>query len=175
MIPTLTTDRLILREITMKDTVDIFRIFSLKEVTQYYGVKTFTTLQESGNLIGTFSKSYQDRRGMRWGIERKDQKGLIGTIGFNLWSPIHRRAEIGYEIHSYFWNRGYATEAVMKIVSYGFENLKLNRIGAIVLSENEASIHLLKKLGFEEEGILRDYIYQNGESLDTYVLGLVKP
>ncbi len=158
----------------MKDTEDIFRIFSQPAVTQYYGVKTFTTLQESGNLIRTFTKSYQDRRGIRWGIKLKDQKGLIGTIGFNLWSPIHRRAEIGYEIHSDFWNQGYATEAVMKIISYGFENLKLNRIGAVVLLENDASIHLLKKVGFEKEGILRHYIFQNGKSQDAYVLSLVK-
>lgn len=106
---------------------------------------------------------------MRWGIERKGKKGLIGTIGFNAWSPKHKRAEIGYEIHPDHWRKGYMSEAVSKILSYGSETLDLTRIGAVVFIENEASNNLLTKMGFQKEGILKKYMYQNGKAYDTYV------
>ncbi|WP_143522615.1 GNAT family N-acetyltransferase, partial [Pseudomonas sp. 2822-17] len=77
-----------------------------------------------------------------------------------------RRAEIGYEIHPDFWRKGYTSEAVKEVISYGFEGLDLNRIGAVVFIENQASNQLLSKMGFQREGILRDYMYQYGKSFD---------
>jgi ribosomal-protein-alanine N-acetyltransferase len=52
--------------------------------------------------------------------------------------------------------------------------MDLARIGAVVFTENEASNKLLTKIGFQQEGILRDYMYQNGESHDTFVYSLLK-
>lgn len=130
-------------------------------------------LDQAQALIDFFITSYAEKRGIRWGIERKGTKGLIGTIGFNLWSPKHRRAEIGYELLPESWRNGYATEAISAVLQYGFQELKLNRIGAIVFTENEASNHLLLKLGFQQEGILRDYMVQNGRANDTYIYSLL--
>lgn len=53
------------------------------------------------------------------------------------------------------WGKGYATEAVSEIISYGFHTIHLKRIGAIVFLENEASNQVLLKLGFEKEGVLK--------------------
>ncbi|MFJ7666318.1 GNAT family N-acetyltransferase [Lysinibacillus sp. NPDC097195] len=172
MFPILETDRLILREITADDVGDVFRCFSNDYVTQYYGLTSFTTEQQAQKLVESFSKSFQEKRGMRWGIERKDVKGLIGTIGFNAWSPNHKRAEIGYELHPDYWRKGYAKEAITEVLSFGFSNLALHRIGAIVFIDNEGSNQLLRKLGFQEEGILKDYMYQQGKAYDTYVYAL---
>lgn len=108
---------------------------------------------------------------MRWGIEVKGEKGLIGSIGFNAWSPKHKRAEIGYEIHSDYWIKGYMSEAIDKILSFGSQNLGLTRIGAVVFIENDASNILLSKMGFEREGILKNYMYQSGKAYDTFVYG----
>lgn len=98
----------------------------------------------------------------------------MGTIGFNAWMPKHRRAEIGYELHPDHWHRGYATEAVSRIVAYGFDQLELARIGAVVFRENQASQTVLTKLGFQQEGILRDYIVQDGKSYDTHVYSILR-
>jgi [ribosomal protein S5]-alanine N-acetyltransferase len=69
---------------------------------------------------------------------------------------------------------GYTFEAISKVIQYGFDEFGLTRIGAVVFRENEASIKLLTKAGFEKEGILRDYMYQNGEAFDTYVYSIIK-
>ncbi|MFT9820902.1 GNAT family N-acetyltransferase [Lysinibacillus sp. NPDC056185] len=174
MFPNLETERLILRELTQDDAESVFNCFSNEEVTRYYGVEPFKEIQQAENLVNLFSKNFAGKRGVRWGIERKETKGIIGTIGFNAWSPIHRRAEIGYEIHPDYWRKGYTQEAVTEIVSYGFEHMELTRIGAIVFIENEASNKLLTKVGFKNEGILRDYMYQNGQAHDTFVYSILK-
>lgn len=88
--------------------------------------------------------------------------------------PKHKRAEIGYEIHPGHWRKGYSSEAVSKVLSYGFEVMNLTRIGAVVFIENEASNKLLTKMGFEKEGVLRKYMYQNGKAHDTNVYSLLK-
>lgn len=174
MFPILETERLILREIRKDDAEGIFSCFSNDDVTRYYGQDNLNHLEQAEGLIDFFSKSYNEKRGIRWGIERRGTRGIIGTIGFNVWLPKHKRAEIGYEIHPDYWRKGYASEAVSKVIFYGFEVMELTRIGAVVFKENEASSNLLAQSGFQQEGILREYMYQNGRAYDTYIYSLLK-
>ncbi|KAA6451816.1 GNAT family N-acetyltransferase [Bacillus swezeyi] len=169
MFPNLETERLILREITHDDAEGIFACFSNDNITRFYGQDSLETIDQARGFVDFFAKNFEEKKGMRWGIERKGEKGLIGTIGFNAWSPKHKRAEIGYEIHPDHWRKGYMSEAVSKILSYGSETLGLTRIGAVVFIENAASNNLLTKMGFQKEGILKKYMYQNGKAYDTYV------
>lgn len=174
MFPVLKTERLILRELTEFDAKVIFSILSNTQVTRFYGKETFKKIEEANEFINYFKQKFYEKRGFRWGVEIKDSRRLVGTVGLDAWVPKQRRAEIGYEIHPEFWNKGFATEAVSKIISFGFDSLELIRIGAIVFLENEPSNKLLQKVGFQKEGILRDYIYQDGVSNDTYVYSIIK-
>lgn len=174
MFPILETERLILRELTKEDAKGIYACFSNEKVTRYYGQDTLDDIEQAEKFVDFFSKSYSEKRGIRWGIERKETKGIIGTIGFNAWLPKHKRAEIGYEIHPAHWRKGYTTEAVSKVLSYGFNAMDLTRIGAVVFLNNDSSNNLLTKMGFQKEGVLRKYMYQNGEAYDTYVYSLLK-
>ncbi|MCJ8010282.1 GNAT family N-acetyltransferase [Paenibacillus sp. KQZ6P-2] len=173
MFPELTTERLRLREITPQDEERIFDCFSNYEAMRYYGQDPFHHLEEAGKLITFFADSYRDKRGIRWGMERKEEPGLIGTIGFNAWSPKHRRADIGYEIHPDYWRKGYASEAAEAIIAYGWGVMNLARIGAVVYTDNAASNAMLVKLGFQQEGILRSYMVQDGLSHDTNVYSIL--
>lgn len=174
MFPKLETERLLLRELTIEDAEGIFACFSNDDVTRYYGQETLDNIEQAERFVDFFSKSYIEKRGIRWGIERIGTKGIIGTIGFNAWSPKHKRAEIGYEIHPDYWKKGYASEAVSKVLSYGFDVMDLTRIGAVVFIDNDASNKLLTKIGFQKEGVLKKYMYQNGVANDTYVYSLLK-
>lgn len=121
-------------------------VFQDANVTRYYGLEPFDSMEQAEKMIGWFKDQYHDKKGSRWGIERKDANGIIGTIGFNSWVPKHKRAEVGYEIHP---------------------------IGAVVFIENAASHQLLIKAGFQSEGILRGYMYQNGLPHDTRVYSIL--
>lgn len=174
MFPTLETEQLKLREITDSDVSSIFALFSNEQLTKYYGQDVLTDIDQAQAIVNVFANNYKGKRGIRWGIELKETGQLIGTIGFHAWSHLHKRAEIGYEIHPDHWRKGYISEAIQAVLPYGFQQMKLSRIGAIVFLENDASNQLLKKIGFQREGILKKYMVQNGESYDTNVYGLLK-
>ncbi|MGN2272905.1 GNAT family N-acetyltransferase [Priestia megaterium] len=169
MFPILLTPRTTLREITEADADTIFDCFSQKEVIRYYGQEKFTIFQEALVLIDIFAENYRNQKGLRWGIERLDTGELMGTVGFNQWNHKHKRAEIGYELHPKYWGHGYASEAASAVMAYGFDILQLVRIGAVVFLENKASQHVLEKLGFQKEGVLKNYMCQNGKAHDTFV------
>lgn len=172
--PILKTNRLKLIEISHRHVEDIFQILSRKDVTRFYGTNPFVLPSEATKLIEMFNKNYREKRGIRWGIILKENQKLIGTLGLNSLNLNNKRAEIGYELHPQYWRKGYITEAVGEVLVYSFEMLQLHRIGAVVYPENTASLHLLEKLGFLKEGLLRDYLFQNDHFHDTYILSLLK-
>jgi [ribosomal protein S5]-alanine N-acetyltransferase len=172
--PILETTRLVLRELNEGDLDSVYHIFSNPLVTQYYGQEPIQTLEQSHALLQKLSSIYTEKRGCRWGIERKEDKRLIGTVGFHLWSALHRRAEIGYELHPDAWGKGYASEAMQAILAYGFKEMDLHRIAASVYLENKASNSLLEKFTFQKEGIKRAYMLQGGTFYDTYAYSLLK-
>ena len=174
MFPVLETERLILRELTKEDAEGVFACFSNDIVTRYYGQDTLDNIGQAEKFIDFFTKNYHEKRGIRWGIEMRGTKGIIGKIGFNAWLPKHKRAELGNEIHPEHWRKGYASEAVSRVLSYGFDVMDLTRIGAVVFIGNDASHKLLTKIGFQKEGVLKKYMYQNGVANDTYVYSLLK-
>ncbi|RYI29599.1 N-acetyltransferase [Bacillus infantis] len=174
MFKELETERLRLREIVMEDAASLFEYFSRSDIERHYGQDAFQRVEQAEEMIRSFQKNFNDKRGVRWAIEIKGTDRLIGTIGFNSWLPKHHRAEIGYELHPGYWGKGYALEAAEKAIAYGFEEMDLSRIGAVVFLENHASNKLLCKLGFEKEGLLRGYMYQDGKANDTYLYSLLK-
>lgn len=170
--PLLETNRLLLREITQSDRNRLFEIFSKEEVINFYGMEKMTGLADAEKLIAKFQNGYESGTSIRWGISIQETGELIGTIGYHNWSKVHCRAEAGYEIHPDFWRRGYASESLKAAIHYGYSSLNLHRIGATVRPENVASLMLLKNMGFEEEGILKDYQYSGGSFYDLMMLSI---
>lgn len=173
--PILSTKRLKLVEITHQHVDSIYEILSMDEVTRYYGTNRFTFQGEASRLIDMFHKNYIEKRGIRWGMMIKENQKFIGTLGLNGLQLKNKRAEIGYELHPFFWRNGYTSEAIKEVLRFSFEKLELYRIGAVVYPENERSLNLLTKLGFTKEGMLRGYINQNDQFHDTFILSLLKP
>ncbi|EFI67994.1 acetyltransferase [Lysinibacillus fusiformis ZC1] len=145
MFPILHTERLVLRELSSSDGQALLACFSNPEVLRHYGQQPLTSLGQVQQIIQNFANNFAEKRGIKWGIALKEQEGIIGTIGFQEWSIEHRRAEISYALLPEYWGNGYAQEAVKRAISYGFEEMDLVRIGAIVFKENEASNLLLQK------------------------------
>ena len=163
----LTTKRLLILPIARLDVLDIHKMNSLPEVAAYNTIgipkdisvteELLEILFESGNT-STFS----------WTLRLKSTQEFIGSLGMRLASPRFKSAEIHYSLLPKFWNNGYATEAVKKIVKYGFEDLCLHRIVAGVATENQASINVLEKVGMIREGVGRKILPIQGEWKDNY-------
>jgi len=174
MFPILTTKRLYLREINVTDLNRMYTILSREDVTRYYGLDAVKNSSEVMELIHYFREMYDTKKGIRWGIINKQTNQLIGSCGFNAYQERNKRAEIGYELHPESWGVGYAAEAVKALLTYGFDTLQLNRIGAIVYPENLPSQKLLEKVGFTKEGFLRDYLIQGDTSHSTFVYSILR-
>jgi len=174
MFPKLETKRLVLRELVEDDAQDILNCFSNEDVLRFYGQKPLTSKEQVKQIIRNFSRQFKEKSGIKWGIELKESRTIIGSIGLQEWSLEHKRANISYALFPEKWGRGYASEAVDKVISCGFQELGLERIGAIVFVENIASNQLLTKLGFTKEGTLKKYMYQNDIVYDTNIYSLLK-
>ncbi|MEW4283331.1 GNAT family N-acetyltransferase [Priestia koreensis] len=165
--PTIETERLVLRELVEQDAPALYDYFSDKHVLAYYGMEPLQSLHEAKAMIENFNAMVEKKQGMRLAIVEKESGETIGTCGFHNYAPRHKRAEIGYELAPSHWGKGLATEAVEALVTHLFTTYDLSRIGAVVFIENVASRTLLQKIGFQEEGVLREYMVQSGVAHDV--------
>ncbi len=170
--PEIETERLILREIMPEDAPAIFALFADPLVTRYYDLYPYADIEQAQELIDFFDQGFEMERSIRWGIARKEDNLLIGTCGF-VWLRQYR-GEIGYELASAYWRHGYMYEAIEAILEFGFEQIGLNRIEALVMVENGASAGLLRALGFSEEGTLREHDFFKGHFHDMRLFSLLR-
>jgi len=103
----------------------------------------------------------------------KGQQKIIGTVGFNNFIKLHR-ANIGYDLQTDHWNKGYITEALKAVINYGFNKLEINRIEAEVMQGNIISERVLTKLNFKNEGVLREWMFWNEKHYDMTMFSLLK-
>lgn len=161
--PTLTTERLILRELRLDDAEAVFESWSDPEV-QKYNAPTMEKVDEARDLIDYLLKRSAEKRGLIWGITKKDDNWVMGMCGYNSWNRYHRRADIGYDLAQRHWGNSYGGEAVRAMLQFGFEKMNLNRVEAETIEDNFGSVKMLQKLGFKLEGIRRGYSWEDDGS-----------
>ena len=177
-IPRLETERYKLRAIFPADAQGVFRLFSDPNVTRHYDFETFENLQQAQEFIAKFAHWFQTDHAVRWGIFDKESEELIGSCCLDTFHKGYHTCNIGYNVRSDLWGKGIATEVAAKVISFGFENGivgPLNRIQAITVPENQASERVLAKLGFEHEGLMREFGYWKGSYRDMNRFGLINP
>ena len=172
--PSLTTNRLLLRQVEPTDAEDLFATFSDEEAMQFYGHEPHRSLDDTRALIEQIQARYVRREAIRWGITLKGEDRVIGSCGFHHFDAGFHRAETGYELQRAFWGKGVMTEAMSAILTYGFDFLELHRIEAIIDIVNERSKGLLLKLGFTYEGNLRQRYFFRNQFEDEYYFGLLR-
>jgi ribosomal-protein-alanine N-acetyltransferase len=176
--PILNTKRLILNELNSNDSRSLFNHFSSKDVVEFYDLEAFTSEDQAMSLIRLFQKRFNDSLGIRWAIRLKDGGEFIGTCGFNSWNLTMKSSVIGYDVSSEYWGNGYATEALECIIKFAYSGGlpcgELNRIQGDTVPGNSASEAVLRKLGFKEEGLLRQSGYWKGSFHDLKCYGLIR-
>ena len=175
--PQLTTNRLVLRQFRSSDVGDVFMIFADPRVTRFHNVETMTSLNQADELVARRISLFQNNWGIRWAItllSGPDQ--VIGSCGFNLPHRDFRLAEVGFELYPEYWRQGLMSEALRAVIDYAYSDryiIEINRIQAMTSLDNLASINLLQKFGFQQEGVLREYGYWDGRFHDLRVFSLL--
>lgn len=174
-ISALETERLILSPFREDDAQALFKNYGTdKNVTKYMLWNNFKSIDDAKNSINYYINCYKNNTNFRqYAIVIKSNNELIGQISFDL-NKKHCHADITYLIATQYQNNGYMTEALSKLIIYLFDDLKCKRIGAEVMIDNTASINLLKKCGFTQEGIARSkYINKSGEFTDVVSMAMI--
>ncbi|MEG4196942.1 GNAT family protein [Microcoleus sp. Pol12A5] len=173
-LPTIETERLLLRKITLNDASDMFEYACNPEVSKYTMWSTHTSIEDTKYFLKSITKMYKRRELVDWGIVHKADKKFIGTCGFVEWSMTHSRAEIGYALSRNYWGEGYMSEAVNAVIEFGFREMLLNRILARCEVSNIASARVMEKVGMQLEGILRQHIFVKDRYWDLKLYSILR-
>lgn len=172
--PVLKTERLLLRQVTVNDADAILSLRSNDEVMKYIPRPYLKTKEDALELIGIFDDKIENGIGINWGITfLNEPEKIIGIIGHYRLKPEHYRAEVGYMLFPEYNGKGIVSEALQKVVEYGFKEMKLHSIEAILDPENIGSEKVLIKNGFVKEGHLIENEYYEGRFLDTLIYSLL--
>jgi ribosomal-protein-alanine N-acetyltransferase len=148
----LTTDRLFLRELRLDDAEEIFRLRSNKEVNDLIDRPNAETVDDAIEFIRKIQAIAANHGVIMWVITLIGDAKLIGTILYWHIEWEKNEAEIGYELLPEYQGKGIMTEALEKVIEFGFKELKFNMITADPNERNERSIRLLETLGFQLTG-----------------------
>lgn len=168
----ISTQRLRLRSIQDDDIQNIYLGLSHPKVIKHYGV-SFSSLKETKEQMNCYRQLQENDTGKWFAMELIESNEFIGAAGLNNIKKEHSRGELGFWLLPEFWGSGYISEAVPKVLEYGFQTLSLHRIEAWVESDNEKSIKVLSKLGFQQEGTLKDYEIKNGKFISVDVFASI--
>jgi ribosomal-protein-alanine N-acetyltransferase len=171
--PILETERLELRRLVDADVDEIFTLRSDQELMKYIPRPLANTKEDALAHITMINDKIDSNKGINWAITFKDNPKLIGIIGYYRIKPEHYRAEIGYMLLSEFQGQGIISEAINEVVNYGFKEMKLHSIEAIIAPKNFSSEKVLQKNGFVKEAHLKENEYYEGQFLDTVIYSLL--
>ena len=166
-LPSLESERLILRRLCMRDAPDIYDYSRDHEVARHVLWTAHTSPSESRSYIRYMLRRYRLGEPSSWGIVLKQENRVIGTIGFMWIQEENASAEVGYSLGRAYWNQGIMTEALRLILDFGFKSLKLNRIEAQHEVDNPASGAVMRKAGMTYEGTLRQRLCNKGKFVDV--------
>ena len=173
--PTLETARLTLREMNLDDDEFYLSHCSDPVVVDMMARDAPATIDLARRRLSTYCiDPFRENTGIRWGIETRDERKLIGTIGYHDWVKERGyNARMGYDLMNEYRNKGLMTEAMTAAVEFGFTGMRLNRIVIHIDRRNLPSQALARKLGFTYEGTLRENAYFHGRFLDDMVFSML--
>lgn len=173
-LPTLESERLVLRELRPTDADALFTIFSNPEVMRFWSRPPMESVEEAVTMVQEIHDLAEGGSLFEWVVERRSDGRVIGTNTLASISLDHRRAEVGFALARDAWGQGYARESVTRLLDHAFDTMDLARIEADVDPANAASLGLLDALGFVREGYMPERFRVGGGVQDTVWLGLLR-
>jgi ribosomal-protein-alanine N-acetyltransferase len=169
----ISTPRLILKSITPSIIHELFNSRTKDELIQYFGFDELgyehhKSMHENG--METFRLTH-----FSFLLIVKQTNLPIGECGFHTWNKTHNRTELFYNINKDVdKQKGFMTEALEAVLDFGFKELHLHRIQALVDHLNIPSIKLLMRFGFKKEGTIREDYVVEGKNEDSDCYSLLK-
>lgn len=172
--PPFETERLILREFKLDD-IDAMHTYLSDPDVSYYMMHEATNKEQSILYLQRFLEFQKEepRKFIRFAIALKSNGRLIGECGLNCPNYLHKEGEIVYRLSKDYWGKGYATESIEEVISFGFKDLSLHRIEAMCDSRNLGSIKVLHKAGMTYEGCMREHRWVKERWRDSVLYSII--
>lgn len=153
----LETERLILRKITDQDATKLYQnIYNNFDYFKFYYQVPFNSFEEYKPLVEKYKEYYANGNHFRWGIVLKSSNEIIGLVQLHTKDMLNNNCKIGYIIGYNYTKKGFAKEAVKKVIDFGFNKLNFHRIDANIVVENISSIKLAESIGMHFESLKED-------------------
>ena len=146
--PSIETERLLLRKFRPDDLDELAKLFSDPDVMRYVGNGQPIDRDESERALKSIIRHWESQGFGRWAVVNKQTREFIGFGGLR---SLFDTPEVVYHFSKANWGKGLATELARATLRFGFEDRGLDRIVAVAKPENSASIHVMQKLGMRFE------------------------
>lgn len=167
-------ERLVMRPVRKKDAQAVFDIYSDLKALEYFAREPLESFKDAEKMVAENLAFDEDASAILWAICLRDDDSMIGTFTLFHISEQNRRAEVGYILNRKFWGKGYASEALARMIEYCFDELEMGRLEADVDPQNTASLRLLDRHGFEREGYFRKRWFIRNQWFDSVMFGLLR-
>ncbi|TDS86323.1 GNAT family N-acetyltransferase [Nesterenkonia aurantiaca] len=164
--PDLTTDRLLLRDFISADVPGVHAYAADAEVCRYMDWGPNTLEQTRVFIEDTMAAASRSaRESFTWAVTAGGE--VLGACSVTITSAEHHRGELGYVLARRFWGQGYATEAADAVLGFAHEELGLQRVEATCRPGNIASQRVLRRIGMQQEALLRSHMLIRGRREDS--------
>ena len=165
-------DKYRLREQQVSDTASFLAYYSDPAVSHFILADIPSTLSGAEYEIRYCRTLFYRQQGLYWAIAEKSTDAMIGAIGLYLTNP--PEAEICYDLHKGYWQRGLMTRCMIKAMRFIFSHHINDQLIAITIKENHASVALLLKLGFHHHETRKQDRHFQGKLHDTEIYLITK-
>lgn len=172
-LPELTTERLTLRRMMVADTSDMYEYASRPDVTKYLTWYPHPDREYTREYLQYLGNRYAAGMFYDWAVIYEPDCKMVGTCGFTAFHCASDCAEVGYVLNPEYWGKGIATEALTRVLRFAFEELKLHRVEARFIEENERSRHVMEKAGMTFEGVLREAMLVKGVYVNVGICSIL--
>lgn len=170
------TERLKLRLIDMSDLGAVHQLHSLPETDKFNTLGIPKDLNETQSIIEPWVLANQQQEiiDYTFAIEQKTSNNFIGLIALKTGNKKYNRAEVWFKLHSAYWGKGFGTEALKRLLDFGFDELKLHRIEAGCAVDNIKSRRVLEKAGMTKEGRKRQVLPLKSGWSDNFEYAIIE-
>jgi RimJ/RimL family protein N-acetyltransferase len=131
------------------------------------------SIQDATDWVNSASHTWKDGTDYRFLIEDAKTGRILGSVGINQVVPQHKRGNLGYWVRKSAINQGICTRAARQVVSFAFQELGFQRLEIHVQTNNNASNAVAAKIGGVYEGIFRNKVVNNGQSLPAKCYSII--
>jgi len=161
-----------MRKILPCDCPDMYDYSCRPETSRYLLWSPHENPRYTKKYISYIQSAYRNENFYDFALVDRQSGKMIGTCGFTSFDLQNNSAEVGYVLHPDFWGRGFAKEALLRLMAFGFAELRLHRMTARIMTQNEASKRVAEKCGMRREATLVEamLIKGNFETIDEYAI-----